>query len=80
MMPAPITECDMLPKPSTGAQGDYFALKNEAVDLVPAARRAERAFVSLADLEAIRTKTAAVPASKHALESICGASCEIGAH
>ncbi len=70
----------MLPKPSTRVQWDHFGLKNESVDLVPFARRFERAFHSIAELETMRTQTPAVPASKHALELICGASCEIGAH
>lgn len=56
-----------------------FNLKHMDVELVPAARAAERAALSLRDLEALRVDQRAVPASKHALETICGASCETGA-
>ncbi|MDP9104383.1 MAG: hypothetical protein M3N49_00375 [Candidatus Eremiobacteraeota bacterium] len=66
-------------KPS-GAQTDRFNLKNVAVDLVPEAPLFERASLSVEALEAMRTQRPAVPASKHALETVCGASCEIGAH
>ena len=68
------------PKTSTQVSSDLFALKNVPVELVPVAPRAERASVTVAELEAMRTKRAAVPASKYGLEVICGASCEIGAH
>lgn len=56
-----------------------FNLKNLSVELVPSARSAERAVMSVRDLEALRTERRSVPASKHGLETICGASCETGA-
>jgi hypothetical protein len=66
-------------KTSIGGQSSLFGLKNEAVELLPTSRR-ERAHLTIAELEALRVQRPAVPASKHALETICGASCEIGAH
>lgn len=66
-------------KPSAATQSSNFNLKNEVVELVSPGRPAERAFVTIGDLEAMRTTRAAVPASKHGLEAICGASCETGA-
>lgn len=60
-------------------QSSNFNLKNEVVELVRASRKAERTFVTIEDLEAMRTNRAAIPASKHGLEAICGASCETGA-
>ena len=60
-------------------QNHNFNLKNVAVDLIPA-HSGERADISMAELEAMRASHPAVPASKHGLEVICGASCEIGAH
>jgi hypothetical protein len=56
-----------------------FNLKNVVVELVPADRPASRAAMALEDLEAIRIGRRAVPASKHGLETVCGASCETGA-
>lgn len=70
----------MQPKTSAQVSSDLFGLKNVPVELVPVAPRAERASLTIAELEAMRTKRPAVPASKHGLEVICGASCEIGAH
>ena len=61
-------------------QKDRFNLKNVSVALVPRVAYSERAFLTLEELEAMRTQRPAVPASKHGLETICGASCEIGAH
>jgi hypothetical protein len=66
-------------KTSAGVQADRFDLKNVSVDLIPQSPRSERAFLSIDELEAMRTERPAVPASKHALEIICGASCETGA-
>lgn len=60
------------------AQSSNFDLKNRDVELMPR-RRSEPTFVAVTDLEALRTERAAVPASKHGLETICGASCETGA-
>lgn len=56
-----------------------FNLKNVLVELVPANPAVRRADISLAQLEAMRTGSRPVPASKHGLENICGASCETGA-
>ena len=56
-----------------------FDLKNEHVELVCNIARSEYTSVAISDLEAMRTKHRAVPASKHGLEVICGASCETGA-
>jgi len=61
-------------------QSHNFNLKNVAVELIPERRPTERADLSMEELEALRTGRPAVPASKHGLEVICGASCEIGAH
>lgn len=66
------------PKPA--AQAHNFNLKHEAVELIPQARRAEKAQLSMEELEAMRVGRPAVPASKNGLEVICGGSCEIGAH
>jgi hypothetical protein len=62
-----------------GSQSDKFNLKNVSVNLIPPASRGGRAFLSIDELETIRAKSPMVPASKHALETICGASCETGA-
>jgi hypothetical protein len=35
--------------------------------------------MTVEDLEALRTERSAIPASKHGLETICGASCDTGA-
>ena len=60
-------------------QNHNFNLKNVAVELIPE-HRAERANVSIEELESMRVSRPAVPASKNGLEVICGGSCEIGAH
>ncbi|AXI81012.1 hypothetical protein [Peterkaempfera bronchialis] len=64
---------------SPAVQSTNFNLKNEAVELIAAGGVAERVSLSVADLEAMRTLRAAVPASKHGLEAITGGSCETGA-
>jgi hypothetical protein len=56
-----------------------FNLKHVAVALVPESRPAGHAVMGLAELEGLRTSRRAIPASKHGLETVCGASCEIGA-
>jgi hypothetical protein len=56
-----------------------FDLNNVSVELVPASRLPERRSVSMQELEALRTERRPVTASKHGLETICGASCETGA-
>lgn len=64
---------------STGVQSSNFDLKNELVELIPSAGVAGHAFMSVRDLEAIRMAPVSVPASRHGLEIITGASCETGA-
>jgi hypothetical protein len=61
-------------------QKHNFNLKNVEVALIPESQPAQRADVSMDELEAMRVGRPAVPASKNGLEVICGASCEIGAH
>lgn len=61
------------------AQSSNFSLKNEVVELITPALRPREAHLSVRDLEAMRVERAYVPASKHGLETICGASCETGA-
>jgi hypothetical protein len=60
-------------------QSSNFELKNVTVELLPTHRTSHRAFMTIEALEAIRTQRPAVPASRHGLETICGASCETGA-
>jgi hypothetical protein len=67
----------MLYEASASTQSN-FQLKNTAVDLIGKGV-GETATLSIEALEAMRTERAAVPASKHGLEAICGASCETGA-
>ncbi|WP_341718667.1 hypothetical protein QQG74_02505 [Micromonospora sp. FIMYZ51] len=64
---------------STAVQSTNFNLKNEHVALIPAAGRVSDVVVSVRELEGMRTGAAFVPASKHGLEVITGASCETGA-
>jgi hypothetical protein len=64
---------------STAIQSDNFNLKNELVELIPSVGVARSATLSVRELEAMRTAGAFVPASKHGLETITGASCETGA-
>jgi hypothetical protein len=64
---------------STAIQSDNFNLKNELVSLIPSVGVAGTAELSVHQLEAFRTASAFVPASKHGLETITGASCETGA-
>jgi len=63
------------------SKNNKFNTKFEAINLVaiPAEHKSERACLSLDELEAFRTKGPIVPASKHGLEAICGASCDVGA-
>lgn len=67
----------MLTKTEAATQSN-FNLKKIAVDLVPAGP-ARRVRMTVSDLETMRTRRRPVPASKHGLEAICGASCETGA-
>jgi hypothetical protein len=64
---------------STAVQSSNFGLKNEFVELVSSEAAPLHVSMSVAELEAMRTLQAAVPASKNGLETICGASCETGA-
>lgn len=59
-------------------QASNFELKHVSVELM-GVRTSERSHMALETLEAVRTNSASVPASKHSLETICGASCETGA-
>ncbi|MDG0796062.1 hypothetical protein [Pectobacterium punjabense] len=56
-----------------------FNLKNENVNLTHAFANTQFAELSITELELMRAKKDFVPASKHGIESICGASCETGA-
>lgn len=69
----------MLKEASVATQSNNFNLKTEAVELVGHRDTPERVFLSIEDLEKMRVEGAAIPASKHGLEVICGASCETGA-
>lgn len=64
---------------SHAVQSTNFNLKNEVIELITGSRTAERVSLSVAELEAMRTMRPAIPASKHGLEVITGASCETGA-
>ena len=64
---------------STAVQSSNFDLKKELVELIPSGSVAGHFSMSVRDLESLRTERAFVPASKHGLEAICGASCETGA-
>ena len=57
-------------------QSSNFDLKTQYVDLHT---RGVAKTLSVKELEALRAEASAVPASKHGLEVICGASCETGA-
>lgn len=64
---------------SVAAQSSGFNLKNEQVDLIHSGGRPEHTHMTIDALEAMRVERPVVPASKHGLEVICGASCETGA-
>ncbi|WP_447007566.1 hypothetical protein ACRAKI_14315 [Saccharothrix isguenensis] len=49
------------------------------MQLIPTGGVAERVVMSVRELESFRVAGLSVPASKHGLETICGASCETGA-
>ena len=68
----------MIPKLSSSVQSN-FDLKRVSVELIREARPVEHAYLSLGDLEALRTSSSTISASKFGLETICGASCETGA-
>jgi hypothetical protein len=61
------------------SQSSAFMLKHEAVELFRHRTRGRHATVAIQDLEAMRTSTPALSASRYSLETICGASCETGA-
>jgi hypothetical protein len=63
----------------SATQSGGFGLKHRQVALIPQERHAPRTFVPVEELEANRVERAAIPASKHGLEAICGASCDTGA-
>ncbi|MEU3824017.1 hypothetical protein GT045_22400 [Streptomyces sp. SID486] len=63
---------------STAVQSSNFNLKNEVVELIPSGV-AGSAVMGVRELEAFRAAGSFVPASKHGLEVITGASCETGA-
>ena len=69
---------DMLQQ-RTPAPANAFDLKNSQANLIPQSHRSESVHLTLQALEAMRTDRRVVPASKHGLETICGASCETGA-
>jgi hypothetical protein len=60
-------------------QSNNFDLKNEFVELGPSAERHESRLPAIDALEAMRVDRLALSASKHGLETICGASCDTGA-
>lgn len=56
-----------------------FDLKFVSVELIPQPQTSA-AQLTIAALEAIRTRRPTLPASKSGLEAICGASCDTAAH
>lgn len=69
----------MLKEASAVNQSNHFNLKNEFVELINVKCASTRTFMTIEELEAMRTERPFTPASKHGLEVICGASCETGA-
>ncbi len=67
---------EIVKKPTTGGN---FDLKCEERELIVTRHDVSFTEVSLADLEGMRVSRSTVPASKHGLETITGASCETGA-
>jgi hypothetical protein len=63
----------------SATQSGGFGLKHRQVALIPHERHGARTFVSVEELEQIRVESPVIPASKHGLEVICGASCDTGA-
>ncbi|MFD9332949.1 hypothetical protein ACFWBF_00780 [Streptomyces sp. NPDC060028] len=68
----------MTVQPDNSNPSSAFALKEAEVQLVPAPRPRQVPY-TLSELEQLRVGSGPVSASKHGLESICGASCETGA-
>ncbi|MEE4409937.1 MULTISPECIES: hypothetical protein [unclassified Serratia (in: enterobacteria)] len=56
-----------------------FNLKNEAVNLISNGADVKYSDISVSELESMRAERAFIPASRHGIETICGASCETGA-
>jgi len=56
-----------------------FNLKNEPVNLITHSANLQYENLSVSQLESMRATRAFIPASKHGIETICGASCETGA-
>lgn len=68
----------MIPQ-SAGSAVNGLHRKNEFVELIRTPQSSARVSISLDRLEAMRADTGCLPASKHSLELICGASCETAA-
>jgi hypothetical protein len=56
-----------------------FNLKNESVNLISNGADVKYSDISVSELESMRAERAFIPASRHGIETICGASCETGA-
>lgn len=56
-----------------------FNLKNEIINLISNSADVKYANISVSELESMRAERAFIPASRHGIETICGASCETGA-
>ncbi|ERK12046.1 hypothetical protein [Serratia fonticola] len=56
-----------------------FNLKNEIINLISNSADVKYADLSVSELESMRAERAFIPASRHGIETICGASCETGA-
>ena len=67
----------MLTNTVAKTQSSSFDLKNRVVVLLR--QGSGSAVLGIQELEAFRTQGRSIPASKHGLETICGASCETGA-
>ncbi|MGC1498337.1 MAG: hypothetical protein WA790_21200 [Sulfitobacter sp.] len=66
----------MIHTKKNASQSSNFDLKAKYVDLH--SQNAGKT-LTVSELEGLRADAASVPASKHGLEVICGASCETGA-
>ncbi len=66
-------------KPLTSTTSSKFELKHHDIALIADPSAAPVARISLAELETMRSARRILPASRHALEIICGGSCETGA-
>jgi hypothetical protein len=61
---------------ATSTQSSNLDLKNKHVELISSRNNEGRVFLPLSELEALRVGGPRIPASKHGLEVICGASGE----